>query len=120
MASYRYIPLSDPLVDIRVLTLLPGKFDDEIRLRIAHVPFSEPVGPLEQRFTLKELRRTVPSDAKFLRLAKVDLCFSFGETEIIPRRILIRISSILVMSFPSMVHFLGMSQSSMPYHTCGN
>lgn len=36
MATYIYKPLIDSLQDIRIVEVLPGSFDDEIRLRISH------------------------------------------------------------------------------------
>ena len=35
-AKYMYKPLEDSLRDIRIVEILPGSFDDEIRLRISY------------------------------------------------------------------------------------
>jgi hypothetical protein len=60
MAPYRYLPLADGSEDIRLITLLPGKFDDDIRLKIFHVPLKQPVQPTQQKMTLKKLKKVVP------------------------------------------------------------
>ncbi|KAF2650055.1 HET-domain-containing protein [Lophiostoma macrostomum CBS 122681] len=38
MERYQYEPLQDQGQDIRLITLLPGEFDDQIRVQIRHVP----------------------------------------------------------------------------------
>jgi len=60
MAPYQYLPLTDGSVDIRLVTLLPGNFDDDIRLKISHAPLIRPVETIQQKMTLKELKKTIP------------------------------------------------------------
>ncbi|SPO04617.1 related to heterokaryon incompatibility protein [Cephalotrichum gorgonifer] len=63
MAPYQYSPLLDPSADIRLLTLLPGKPDDDICLTISHEPLRRPgTEPLNQRMTLDDVRKTLPSN----------------------------------------------------------
>lgn len=45
MASYRYEPLRSESQEIRLVHLLPGKFEDDIKVQILHSPFPVPVTP---------------------------------------------------------------------------
>ena len=55
---YHWQPLADN--DIRVLTLLPGRFRHDIRIRIDHIPFQE-TGPSDgARLSRRELQQTLP------------------------------------------------------------
>ncbi|KAF1829300.1 HET-domain-containing protein [Decorospora gaudefroyi] len=45
MTLYRYGPLRTELEEIRLVHLLPGRFEDDIRFRILHSPFPLPVTP---------------------------------------------------------------------------
>lgn len=45
MASYRYEPLRSASQEIRLVHLLPGRFEDDIKVRILHSPFPLPATP---------------------------------------------------------------------------
>ncbi|KAK1954614.1 hypothetical protein LY78DRAFT_686808 [Colletotrichum sublineola] len=42
LPDYKYTPLDDPNQDVRIVELLPGKFDDEIIIRIHHIRLTPP------------------------------------------------------------------------------
>ncbi|OCK81163.1 HET-domain-containing protein [Lepidopterella palustris CBS 459.81] len=55
---YDYSTLSNQ--EIRIITLLPGQFDDDIRLTIYQTKLVEPEEQTQVRMTLKELKKTMP------------------------------------------------------------
>lgn len=63
LPHYAYSPLSDPARNIRVIELLPGNHNDDVRIRIKEVTLE---GPNAQepsgRLLLEELRATIPQD----------------------------------------------------------
>ena len=61
MNSYQYSNLSDENVDIRLLELLLGQFDDEIRVKIFHLPLVKRPEPSLPKLSLAELKATLPS-----------------------------------------------------------
>jgi hypothetical protein len=61
MEVYQYENLSLTAQEIRLLQLLPGDFDDEIRFTIYNVPMVEPkLNPRPKRMSLEKLQETVP------------------------------------------------------------
>ncbi|KAF2651311.1 HET-domain-containing protein [Lophiostoma macrostomum CBS 122681] len=62
MSTFKYRKLKG--VDIRVLKLLPGRFDDPLKAAIKHVPLSEPVKTETTMLSLEELQETVPEEWK--------------------------------------------------------
>ncbi|KAI1079949.1 HET-domain-containing protein [Whalleya microplaca] len=62
MDQYEYTPLDHETDDIRLVTILPGEFDDPIRIRITHgslgLPFHDEKS--NRRLPLKEIRKTLP------------------------------------------------------------
>ncbi|KAH7148490.1 heterokaryon incompatibility protein-domain-containing protein [Dactylonectria macrodidyma] len=60
IGPYKHIQLSSP-DEIRLLHLLPGKFDDEIRIEITHVLLKQPQEQQSTRLSRLELQKTVPS-----------------------------------------------------------
>lgn len=61
MLPYKYTPLDVSSDEIRLVTILPGKFRDPIRIEITHVPLVPPVqGGKAERLSVKEIQRTVP------------------------------------------------------------
>ncbi|WYZ35468.1 hypothetical protein EsH8_X_000115 [Colletotrichum jinshuiense] len=46
--------------DIRLVKILPGRFDDVIRLEISHVPLPPSLPIVSQRLALSELKKTLP------------------------------------------------------------
>jgi hypothetical protein len=61
MTPYTYSKLRDPAVDIRLLELLPGDFHDKIRVRMSHVPLLQPQESATSRWSLSELKATLPN-----------------------------------------------------------
>ncbi|KDN68217.1 putative heterokaryon incompatibility protein [Colletotrichum sublineola] len=63
LPDYKYTPLDDPNQDVRIVELLPGKFDDEIIIRIHHIRLTPP--PQRGKVwktTLAEVRRELSPD----------------------------------------------------------
>ncbi|KAI1661974.1 HET-domain-containing protein [Daldinia decipiens] len=59
--KYEYIPLDPASQDIRLVTILPGKFDDPIQIKITHAPLIPPnEDDKPKRMSLASLRRTLP------------------------------------------------------------
>jgi hypothetical protein len=59
LETYIYQPLANAETDIRLIKLLPGAFNDNIRLEIIHVTLKEPKSQPATRLTRKELQTTV-------------------------------------------------------------
>jgi Heterokaryon incompatibility protein (HET) len=60
MATYQYSKLVDEAKDIRLITLLPGQVDDEIKVTITHTPLIKPPERPTQRLSLEQVRETLP------------------------------------------------------------
>ena len=58
--EYQYSPLADPLRDIRLIELLPGEFEEEICIKIFHVPMCEAAKLADNRLALAQLREVLP------------------------------------------------------------
>jgi hypothetical protein len=56
---YSYTQLAEN--DIRLVTLMPGDYHDEITIRISHTAFKPPKARPARRMNLTELRQTLPS-----------------------------------------------------------
>ncbi|KAF2679376.1 hypothetical protein K458DRAFT_394070 [Lentithecium fluviatile CBS 122367] len=78
MNAYQYTPLQNPNRDIRLVTLLPGRFDDTIRILIDSCPLSTARSSLERhkRLKLKELQATLPPGWKAYESSEGDYIFS--------------------------------------------
>ncbi|KAI0811755.1 HET-domain-containing protein [Xylaria sp. FL0064] len=59
MRSYEYLPLQSES-DIRLVTILPGKFDDPIRAKITHESLVPPKGIESTHMSVEEIARTLP------------------------------------------------------------
>ncbi|KAI0386421.1 HET-domain-containing protein [Hypomontagnella monticulosa] len=60
---YKYVSLDPSSNDIRLVTILPGKFKDPIWIKITRAPLVPPIhesGP--KRLSLKEIRNSLPKD----------------------------------------------------------
>ncbi|KAI2607991.1 HET-domain-containing protein [Hypoxylon sp. NC1633] len=63
MKLYKYTPLDSSTDDIRLVTILPGKFKDPIRIEITHAPLVPPVNNGKtERCSLEEIQKTLPED----------------------------------------------------------
>lgn len=60
LPDYEYTPLANPDADARIVELLPGKFDDDVKVRIHHVTLKHPDRPGDWREELKEVRDNLP------------------------------------------------------------
>ncbi|KAJ9629311.1 hypothetical protein H2203_001684 [Taxawa tesnikishii (nom. ined.)] len=61
MTAYKYCPLDVELQEIRLLKLLPGTFDDDIRCEMFHAPLREPANSEQlPKVTVQELQKTLP------------------------------------------------------------
>jgi hypothetical protein len=60
MAEYEYKPLNTASGDIRLITLLPGKFHAPITFGIEHTPLPVPRTKSLQRLTKEEIEKTLP------------------------------------------------------------
>jgi hypothetical protein len=60
LPEHEYTLLPDPLSFIRLATILPGEFDDEIRIRLDHHVLKPPSRAKPPRLTLAEIRRNMP------------------------------------------------------------
>lgn len=61
MTDYVYQKLQNK-DDLRLVTILPGRFEDVIVLEISHVPLLPLLPTVSRRMTLAELKKTVPPD----------------------------------------------------------
>lgn len=64
MVGFQYRPLIKD--EIRILTLHPGDFDDNIYLSLTHEALLPPSAPLVERLSKAELQGTLPDDWKVL------------------------------------------------------
>jgi hypothetical protein len=60
MPLYQYTDLVDELVDIRLVTLLPGRQGDQISITISHAALVSKTVRSLQRLSLEKLRETIP------------------------------------------------------------
>ncbi|KAI1155632.1 HET-domain-containing protein [Nemania diffusa] len=58
---YEYSPLEDD-TSVRLVTILPGDFDDPLRIVIEHKSLVPPEEVKSRRLSVKEIRRTLPQD----------------------------------------------------------
>jgi hypothetical protein len=58
--TYRYEPLDRDAQEIRLLRILPGNFDDELKLEIFHAPLVMPEKAPDTRLDIDELQKTLP------------------------------------------------------------
>ena len=60
MDRYEYKPLDPSSRDIRLVTVLPGQFDDPIHIKISHVELVSPPDTTPKRPPLEDIRKTLP------------------------------------------------------------
>lgn len=60
LPDYKHTPSDDPKTDARVVELLPGKFDDDVVIRIHHVTLKPPPPSGEWRATMEQVRDELP------------------------------------------------------------
>ncbi|KAH8777850.1 heterokaryon incompatibility protein [Diaporthe sp. PMI_573] len=60
LQPYKYRPLKDAERDIRIIEVLPGQFDDSLRVKIHHASLTEPRGVVDPRMTIHQLKATLP------------------------------------------------------------
>jgi len=59
LEAYQYSELADPAKDIRLLELLPGQYDDALRIRIIHETLVKKTAIANERMSLRELREVI-------------------------------------------------------------
>ncbi|KAF2501347.1 HET-domain-containing protein [Lophium mytilinum] len=59
-APYQYAPLDRETEEIRLIKLLPGRFEDPIRFELCHAPLVVPKERPVERMSLREVRETLP------------------------------------------------------------
>lgn len=64
LQPYEYLPFQDARRDIRIVELLPGQFDDSVRVLIHHAPLVQRPDVADTRMTVTELAKTLPSGWK--------------------------------------------------------
>jgi len=82
MSDYKYTPLNEKFEEIRLITLLPGEFHDDIRINIINAPFSIPKSRPAQRISQEELQNTVSSEWKVFLTLDGRYLFSHREAEL--------------------------------------
>ena len=60
MDRYQYKPLNPSTKDIRLVTILPGQFDDAVHVKISHVELVPPPETKFQRPPLEKIKKTLP------------------------------------------------------------
>lgn len=60
MENYQYSPLVNSIMEIRLVTILPGRFKDPIRLELKCTTLQRPIPKAPQRMSLRDIRRTLP------------------------------------------------------------
>jgi hypothetical protein len=80
LQGYCYSPLANPTDDIRVLELLPGDFDDDVRIRIHHHTVTPPAPADDGRWSLAEIRDTVPDGWAVVENPEGRYLFASGKT----------------------------------------
>lgn len=75
MEHYKYSELADPNVDVRLLRLLPGEFDDDLSATLLHVPLRKVECAPQARVSLKDLRQTLPPGWKVGETLEGDYLF---------------------------------------------
>lgn len=92
MTDFQYSGLADQNVETRLLTVLEGEFDDELRVRISYEALIKPTEQHQSRMCLEQLRKTPLSDWIACEMVKGRyLCFDGVNTpDITDRRCLFR------------------------------
>ena len=80
MPCYRYTQLSTEAQDIRLLKLLPGRFEEPVRLSLFHTPFVPPNEPLQQRLSTNVLDDTLPPGWRVFETLEGRYVFNREET----------------------------------------
>lgn len=62
LPDYEYSRLDNPKTDARVVELMPGKFDDDVVIRIHHITLKAPPLSEEWRATLEQVRDELPPE----------------------------------------------------------
>ncbi|KAK4494885.1 hypothetical protein PRZ48_014241 [Zasmidium cellare] len=60
-STFEYSALRTDVKEIRLLTLLPGLFEDDLQLRLRHVELKQPGEPTVSRLSIAELQKTLPA-----------------------------------------------------------
>lgn len=81
MAPYQYCDLDIQKHEFRLLHLLPGKFDDRIKIQVWTTPLIVPPARIDPRISLDELNKTLPKLWGAYKTVHGRYIFENGETE---------------------------------------
>jgi hypothetical protein len=70
LPEYEYVPFQNPKQDIRLVELLPGKFEDDIKVRIHYASLSPPPAGARSRPRIGEIKKTLPKGWKVYQTAR--------------------------------------------------
>jgi hypothetical protein len=93
LPDYEYSPLREPERDARLVELLPGQFDDDVRIRIHHVTLTPPPEGGGWRVDLAQVRSDLPSGWEaFQTMSEFAICDVVGlyRTQLVDRRYFFR------------------------------
>lgn len=62
MVRYRYLPLDEKKNEIRLVVILPGRFQDPVRVSILHESLNIPDESATENISIEELRKALPPD----------------------------------------------------------
>jgi hypothetical protein len=81
MPPYQYSKLSQEAQDIRIVALLPGQFEDDIRFTLLRTPLIPREDHPRQRISLADLKKTVPPGWTIYENLEGRFIFENDETE---------------------------------------
>lgn len=81
MHSFSYLPLDVEKKEIRLLTLYPGAFDDNIQFTISHEPFDVDVRKLSEAHVAASLQDTLPAGWSAFETIAGRIIYNYMELE---------------------------------------
>lgn len=79
MPPYRYTRLRDPELEIRLLIIQPGEFDDKIKATLQPTPlFEAKADSITRKVSVDELQKTVPQDWQVFETREGRIIFDSG------------------------------------------
>jgi hypothetical protein len=76
MEAYRYFKLDEASQETRLVTLLPGKSDEQISILINHATLLPPTDHPQRRISLSELQKALPLKWEVLQTVEGRYLFS--------------------------------------------
>lgn len=82
MPAYQYTPLDPSSAELRLVTILPGEFDDPLRVQITHATQVRPTPRKKpKRLSLGELQKTLPTGWLVYETSEGRVIFYNGEED---------------------------------------